>query len=446
MARRTHYDVLGVKHDAASVDIAAAYRDRLADLKAKPGADESLAALRAAYQVLASPERRAEYDQELESRRPASRRAAAAKAKAASEEGEDGYGHILKFGIPAVLLVVAFAGWKMRAKPKPPEPQIVSAVRFEAPAPAEPAAVREAASVEPAKGNAAAGAASLSPEQLFATVSPSVVRVFAGDRGQGSGVVIDSGSVITNCHVTRDATEIRVKAGAQALPAKVAVADESLDLCSLDVPRLDAPAVAMGTIEGLRTGQRVYAIGAPMGLELTLSEGIVSALREMDSGKVIQTTAPVSPGSSGGGLFTADGQLVGIVTFQHRFGQNLNFALPADWIASMRNRKGGAISAVAANPAAAPPGDASPAELVVGAWHCFGSISGRNGTYAYGNDGILRISSNDGRNLAARYRVAGRSIHYSLQGQAFTLEIESISERKMVQVVEAGHRLACDRN
>ena len=442
MARRTHYDVLGVKPDASSVDIAAAFRDRLADLKAKPGADESIAALRAAYQVLANPERRAEYDLEHESRMPASRRAAAAK-RAEAVEGEGGYGHILKFGVPAVLLVVAFAGWKMRAKPKPPEPQVVSVVRLEAPAPAEPAAAREEAGAQPVKG---AAVAPMTPEQLFATVSPSVVRVLAGDRSQGSGVVVESGSVITNCHVTRDASEVRVKAGAQVLPAKVAVADESLDLCSLDVPRLDAPAVAMGTVEGLRTGQRVYAIGAPMGLELTISEGIVSALREVDTGKVIQTTAPVSPGSSGGGLFTADGQLVGIVTFQHRYGQNLNFALPADWIAEMRSRKGGSMFAAATPTSGAPSGEASPAELVVGSWHCFGSISGRNGTYTYGKDGILRIASNDGRNIAGRYRAVGRVIHYSVQGQGFSFEIESISERKMVQLVQAGHRLACDRN
>jgi S1-C subfamily serine protease len=118
----------------------------------------------------------------------------------------------------------------------------------------------------------------------------------------------------------------------------MAIADEQLDLCALDVARLDAPQVTVASASVLRTGQRVYAIGAPQGLELTISEGIVSSLRQVDEGTLIQTTAPVSPGSSGGGLFTADGRLVGIVTFQYREGQNLNFALPADWIDAMRNR------------------------------------------------------------------------------------------------------------
>jgi S1-C subfamily serine protease len=101
---------------------------------------------------------------------------------------------------------------------------------------------------------------------------------------------------------------------------------------------LTAPAVALGTVETLKTGQKVYAIGAPQGLDLTISDGIVSALRMLPQGKVIQTTAPISPGSSGGGLFDAYGKLVGIMTFQHRTGQNLNFAVPADWIPAMRGR------------------------------------------------------------------------------------------------------------
>ena len=90
----------------------------------------------------------------------------------------------------------------------------------------------------------------------------------------------------------------------------------------------------------VRTGQKVFAIGAPQGLELTISEGIVSSLRETKLGTVIQTTAPISPGSSGGGLFNVSGQLIGITTFQSKTGQNLNFAVPADWIAQMEPRGG----------------------------------------------------------------------------------------------------------
>ena len=444
MARRTHYDVLGVARDASSVDIAAAYRDKLADLKPKPDAAEDVAMLREAYQVLASPDRRAEYDQELEARAPVRRRA----APAAGADGEGGQKRLLKYAIPAAVVVAVLIGWKMRHKPKPPEAQVVSTARLEEPAPEPRPAQREDPAAQPATTGSSAPAAPMTPEQLFASVSPSVVRVLAGDARQASGVVVDSGTVITNCHVTKGSTNVTVKAGAQVLAATVAVADESLDLCSLNVPRLDAPVATLGTAAGLRTGQRVYAIGAPMGLELTISEGIVSALREVDLGKVIQTTAPVSPGSSGGGLFTADGQLVGIVTFQHKFGQNLNFALPAEWIAEMRNRKGGpayapSTPAVASSP---PRDDASPAELIVGSWHCLSPLSGRNGTYTYGADGVMRIVSTDGRNVSAAYRVVGRTVRYTLYGDPFIFEIESISGSRMVQFVEAGQRLACERN
>lgn len=81
----------------------------------------------------------------------------------------------------------------------------------------------------------------------------------------------------------------------------------------------------------LKVGEPVYTVGAPQGLELSLSEGIVSQLRGGPP-PIIQTTAAVSPGSSGGGLFNAEGELVGITTLQVEGGQNLNFAVPVEWI------------------------------------------------------------------------------------------------------------------
>jgi serine protease Do len=68
-----------------------------------------------------------------------------------------------------------------------------------------------------------------------------------------------------------------------------------------------APAVVVGSTKSLKVGAKVYAIGAPKGLELTLSDGIVSSLREVEGGQYIQTTAAISPGSSGGGLFDENG-------------------------------------------------------------------------------------------------------------------------------------------
>ena len=129
-----------------------------------------------------------------------------------------------------------------------------------------------------------------------------------------------------------------MRIGNEFLSATLGTADEDFDLCRLNVPNMTAPAVTIASIKSLRVGQKVFAIGAPQGLDLTISDGIVSSFRSAPGGEVIQTTAPISPGSSGGGLFDAFGNLIGIVAFQSRTGQNLNFAIPAEWISDMRSR------------------------------------------------------------------------------------------------------------
>src|SRR5207248_2526247 len=80
---------------------------------------------------------------------------------------------------------------------------------------------------------------------------------------------------------------------------------------------------------------KVFAIGSPLGLANTLSDGLVSGHREIDSVTVIQTTAPISPGSSGGPLLGADEKVVGVTTFAFKGGQNLNFAIPAAHVARL---------------------------------------------------------------------------------------------------------------
>lgn len=181
------------------------------------------------------------------------------------------------------------------------------------------------------------------PAEVFSMVSPSVVVVRAMDaQGKaislGSGVVIASTQVVTNCHVTDKDARVEVKSGPRTLPASIRYTDRERDLCQLSVPGLTAPAVTMGSVKQIKIGARVIALGAPQGLELSLSDGIVSALREAGDASIIQTTAPISSGSSGGGLFDEEGRLIGIITFYLAEGQNLNFALPADWIATPPER------------------------------------------------------------------------------------------------------------
>jgi len=191
---------------------------------------------------------------------------------------------------------------------------------------------------------AAPAAAALTPEELFEKVSPSVFMILPADRqgksvGIGSGVVIGREQVITNCHVLRGASQVLVSRGNVLYGAELEFPDPDRDLCQLKVRELTAPAVPLGDMAKVKTGQRVYAIGAPRGFELTLTEGLISSLRGGDDDRqpIIQTSAAISPGSSGGGLFDADGRLVGITTFQWR-GQQLNFALPVDWVREVPQR------------------------------------------------------------------------------------------------------------
>lgn len=157
---------------------------------------------------------------------------------------------------------------------------------------------------------------------------------------QGSAVLIAPGRLITNCHVVERGGTIFISRREDKITerARVVSKDPQSDLCELDLlqmkPAFDKP-VAIAPKDTLRVGEPVYAIGSPRGMELTISDGIVSATREARGNiKVIQTTAPFSPGSSGGGLFDSQGRLVGITTRIVKDSQNLNFAVSAQHIPS----------------------------------------------------------------------------------------------------------------
>jgi S1-C subfamily serine protease len=133
------------------------------------------------------------------------------------------------------------------------------------------------------------------PSELFQAVAPSVVVVVAKDaKMYGSGVVIAPGQVITNCHVVKEGVGLEVQQGGRSYPATLTHADLDRDLCQLSAPGLTAPPIVKGSVKSLKVGARVYAVGAPQGLELTLSDGLVSGLREMGDSTVIQLAWPGS--------------------------------------------------------------------------------------------------------------------------------------------------------
>ena len=177
----------------------------------------------------------------------------------------------------------------------------------------------------------------VAPDELFRRVSPSVYRVVAAksveDLSQrkgvssGSAVALTERELITNCHVIEDRPLIVLLQGETWHLAELAKVDMKGDRCILRTDATLKPIQAIRSSQDLKVGERAYTIGSPSGLENTLAEGLISGLRQREGARYVQTNAAVSPGSSGGGLFDARANLVGITTFILRDAQNLNFAI-----------------------------------------------------------------------------------------------------------------------
>jgi S1-C subfamily serine protease len=216
-----------------------------------------------------------------------------------------------------------------------------------APAPAEPPHVTKIAAhslpgpaeLLPARPDRIA-TQRLTAEQVFKKVERAVYVVVATeseadarvrDIAQGSAIAVAPHLLLTNCHVVKDRPIIKLWQDGTRGNAKLVAGDEATDRCILRTDDLTLhPITGVRTVSSLAIGERVYAIGAPITLERTLSEGLISGIRHDDSRTLVQTSAPISPGSSGGGLFDDRGNLVGITTLASRSGaQNLNFAIAA---------------------------------------------------------------------------------------------------------------------
>ena len=179
--------------------------------------------------------------------------------------------------------------------------------------------------------------------EVFEKVSPSVVVIKTYDakgngHSLGSGVVLEDGMVVTNCHVVKDAATMQVEGHGMKLSATLRNSDWDRDICTLTVDGLKGQTATKGSTSHLKVGEKVYAVGAPKGLELTLSDGLISSLRQVEGGQYLQITAPISPGSSGGGLFDDEGRLIGQPTFYLSDGQQLNFAVPVEWVNELPKR------------------------------------------------------------------------------------------------------------
>lgn len=180
---------------------------------------------------------------------------------------------------------------------------------------------------------------------LIKRIEPSTVIVFTYDKKGnflrlGSGFFINqNGDIITNYHVIQGAgsAEVKTSDGKTYPITHIVAVDKQNDIIRLSV---NIPSQYVHPLSLSRTlpevGERIIVYGSPLGLEKTVSDGIVSAIREVPGyGKLIQITAPISPGSSGSPVLNMKGEVIGIATFQFIEGQNLNFAIPSEKIISL---------------------------------------------------------------------------------------------------------------
>jgi serine protease Do len=160
--------------------------------------------------------------------------------------------------------------------------------------------------------------------------------------GLGSGFIInEDGFLITNFHVIEGETQISVEVYQQKhgelerktfKDVKIIAINKFEDMALLKIEDKDAPKfsrVLLGDADAMSVGERVFAIGSPLGLERTVTEGILSTkTREMGGELYLQTTAQINPGNSGGPLFNLRGEVVGITNMKITFGEGLGFAIP----------------------------------------------------------------------------------------------------------------------
>lgn len=172
---------------------------------------------------------------------------------------------------------------------------------------------------------------------LPSTVSLVMEDNFKQPLSLGSGFIIGNGRVVTNLHVIEGAKYGSVFISGSSVKHKIEgylSIDKQNDLAILSVPTLIGKPIQLASINP-EVGEKIYAIGNPKGLSGTISEGIVSGIRDLGNKKLIQITAPISPGSSGGPVLNTKGEVIGVAVGTLASGQNLNFAIPSSMVISL---------------------------------------------------------------------------------------------------------------
>ena len=285
----------------------------------------------------------------------------------------------------------------------------------------------------------------VSPDKSISEIAksalPSLVTIRSrtpeGDATGTGFVVHRSGTIVTNLHVIAGATDLAVKLANGDIIDSVLVRayDARRDYCDPD-RRINLPALRLGNSDSIQVGDRVVLIGNPRGLEGSVSSGVISAVRALDVGmRVFQTDAAANPGNSGGPMFNAKGEVVGVLTFKLPDAEALNFAIPTSYLrgllaskdtmslqqmndrlakakdlfASEQPAPRGASTGASPNPPAAPPpGGAvrAPTFDYNGAW--IGTVQSTAGGQYTAEMHLRSIRLVDPRHLCFEHRWAGQ--------------------------------------
>lgn len=183
---------------------------------------------------------------------------------------------------------------------------------------------------------------------------PSTVSLIMEDKSKqpislGSGFILENGKVVTNLHVIEGAKYGYVLENGSSKKHSIEgyyQIDKINDLAILSVPTLTSKPLPISTLDQPEVGEKIYAIGNPKGLSGTISEGIVSGIRSMENKSLIQITAPISPGSSGGPVINNKGEVIGVAVGTLTSGQNLNFAIPVKLLTTLANKGTSSITSL----------------------------------------------------------------------------------------------------
>jgi serine protease Do len=183
--------------------------------------------------------------------------------------------------------------------------------------------------------------AELKPEELYSTLSPSVVTLevenVSGRHFVGNAfLAVGDGLLLTAWHVVHDARRVEARFSDNQRVTVVGLVDknEKLDLALLKLESAPRSRISLASADP-RIGSRVYLLGSPRGLDFSISEGLISQIRTLEGVRYYQLSCPISPGDSGGPVLNSRGEAIGVVSWRKADAENVGFAVPCAEVAKL---------------------------------------------------------------------------------------------------------------